>query len=127
MDHLNTMKASSSGREINHNDTPNIFSLLDYEDGLLLSSSIDGNTFIPQLIDDYLKQKSIESLRGILSFNDLNESQENTYKLRKFNFNNIKYHNTELEIIDTSFTKGLYKKFESLPDDSGWRNPYICT
>ncbi len=120
------MKMFLSDYKTNYNGTPNIFGLMGYEVGLILTNCIDSNNSIPTLINECLKSKQIDSPRGTLAFNSFNESQVNRFKLRKFNFNKIKYHNTVIETIDTSFTEGLYQKFESLPD-SGWRNPYICT
>lgn len=121
------METFLSDYKTSYTDNPNIFSLLGYEVGLILSNCIDdGYTTIPALISECLKTRRIESPRGTLSFNDINASQVTTYKLRKFNFDNIQYHNTVIETIDISKLKNLHQQFLDIPL-AGWRNPYICT
>lgn len=112
--------------QTHYEDAPNIMGLLGFEVGLLISNCMNNNERIPSKIGEYFSTQHIESPRGTLSFNAHNESQVKKFKLRKFNFNQVKYHNTVTETMDVSFIEELYEKFETLPDSS-WKNPYICT
>lgn len=86
---------------------------LDFLNGLKLSLS-------------NLKDKNIDSPRGELTYYNYNESEISDFKLRKFNYNKIKYHNTVIETLEMTISDKTYQKFEDLPL-SGWKNLYICT
>lgn len=109
-----------------HENAPNIMGLLGFEVGLTISGCINSEGKIASKLKDELRQKLIDTPRGALIYNDMNESQLDTFKLRKFQFNKVKYHNTVIDTIDASFSENLYSEFENLPY-SGWQNPYICT
>lgn len=122
-DEIPEMKSFISDYKANFSATPNIFGLLGYEVGLILTNWLESNQ---GLITECLKTKSIASPRGTLKFNSFNDSQVANYKLRKFNFNQIKYHNTVIDTMESSIIDDLYLKFSDLPL-TGWKNPYICT
>ena len=112
--------------EQDYKDAPNIFGLLGFEVGLTIAHCVTEEGKIYPKLSETLQQKTIDTPRGTLLYNAMNESHVNTFKLRKFNFNKTKYHNTVIDTIDTSFSEKLYSEFESIPF-TGWQNPYICT
>jgi branched-chain amino acid transport system substrate-binding protein len=120
------MKEFLSSYEQAYSEAPNIMSLLGYETGLTISTSISSHGKITPKLKEVVQQKIIETPRGSLTYNDFNESQLENFKLRKFQFNQVKYHNTVVNNIDASFSEKLYKEFEEVPYH-GWQNPYICT
>lgn len=120
------MKAFISRLKEEYNDLPNIMSLLGYEIGQIIAEALNATEGIPAKLGEYFKNKTIDSPRGALTFNTYNESQVDSFKIRKFNFNKIRYHNSVIGIIDTSSMGDLHSKFQSSPY-SGWQNPYICT
>jgi len=109
-----------------YEESPNIMGLLGYESGQVLLESCTAEGKINHKLSEVLKNKVINSPRGKISFNAMNESQTESFKLRTFNFNKKRYHNTVINEFDTSFTEELYSEFESIPF-TGWMNPYICT
>ncbi len=109
-----------------YDELPNIMSLLGYEIGQIVAEALNATDGIPAKLSEYFKNKTIDSPRGTLTFNTYNESQVDSFKIRKFNFNKIRYHNSVIGIIDTSSMGDLHSKFQSSPY-SGWQNPYICT
>ena len=109
-----------------YNVSPNIMSLLGYETGQLVLKLVDETGNIPVNIGDVIQDKTINTPRGEIIFNDINESLAKEQKIRKFDFNQITYHNTVIDHIDLTDSKNLHKMFADLPY-SGWLNPYICT
>ena len=109
-----------------YEELPNIIGLLGFEVGLTMLEIINSKGKIEVPLSDALNKKSIDSPRGKLTYNCMNESQTASFKLRKFNFNKTTYHNTVIENIDASFFENLYSEFEEIPY-TGWLNPYICT
>jgi branched-chain amino acid transport system substrate-binding protein len=112
--------------KLTHEEQPNIISLLGYETALIVTHCINENKQIISKIADYLQNKPVGTPRGKLTFNSFNESQVQSFKIRKFVFNENNYHNITADSIDASFNEGLYLQFQDLPL-SGWQNPYICT
>jgi len=109
-----------------YNEQPNIMSLLGYETGQLVLELIDEYGNIPANIGDVIQDKTINTPRGEIIFNDINESLAKEQKVRKFDFNQITYHNAVVDHIDLTNSKNLHEMFADLPY-SGWLNPYICT
>lgn len=109
-----------------YEENPNIMGLLGFEVGLTVASCVSSEGKIAAKLKNTLQQKTINSPRGILKYNDLNESQVARFKLRKFQFNKTEYHNKVVDTHDASFSEKLYDEFEKLPY-TGWQNPYICT
>jgi len=109
-----------------YEEAPNIMGLLGFEAGLTLSNCISSEAKIASKLADTLQNKTIMTPRGNLQYNDFNESQIDSFKVREFKYNNTKYHNTVVDTLDTSFSETLYASFENLPNP-GWQNPYICT
>ncbi len=120
------MKKFLSDFKTTYEKDPNIFNLLGYEIGTTVSHCLQEDGSIVSEIKTHLNTKTIDSPRGELTYNKYNESEISDFKLRKFNYNNIKYHNTVIETLDTKISDKTYQKFEDLPL-SGWKNPYICT
>ena len=109
-----------------YEDAPNIIGLLGYEVGLTLLACISSEGKIASNLSETLQGKTINTPRGPLKYNKMNESQIEKFKLRKFQFNETKYHNTVVDTLDASYSEELYKEFEGLPEPA-WHNPYICT
>ena len=109
-----------------YEDAPNIIGLLGYEVGLTLLACISSEGKIASNLSQTLLNKTINTPRGPLKYNKMNESQIEKFKLRKFQFNETKYHNTVVDTLDASYSEELYKEFEGLPEPA-WHNPYICT
>ena len=109
-----------------YENSPNIFSLLGYETGLLITKSLNPKGKIPLKVSESVKFKKIQTPRGELTFNNFNESQITQFKLREFIFINTNYQNKVIETIDASISESLNEKFKEFPL-SGWKNPYICT
>lgn len=109
-----------------YESNPNIMGLLGYEVGLTIAQCITPQGSINAKLTEAMKGKSIETPRGRLSYNHMNESQVDSFLVRKFQFNQTKYHNHVAESLDASSTHDLYAEFEPLPF-TGWQNPYICT
>ena len=120
------MKEFLSDFKITHVKDPNIFNLLGYEVGTTITHCLKDDGSIASEIKTHLNLKNIDSPRGELTYNNYNESEISDFKLRKFNYNKIKYHNTVIEILETTISDKTYQKFEDL-QLSGWKNPYICT
>lgn len=109
-----------------HEAVPNIISLLGYEAGLTVSSCISSEGKIAAKLSESLQNKAIATPRGELNYNAMNESQLEAFKLRKFQFNETKYHNTVIDSIGAAVSEKLYQDFQELPEPA-WQNPYICT
>ncbi len=109
-----------------HQTAPNIMHLLGYEMGQLMASLYTEYECIPNDISEKLRNLTTDSPRGVLTYNSYGESQVDSFKIRKFNFNEVRYHNTVVDTMDTSITANLYSRFEAL-EYGGWQNPYICT
>lgn len=105
---------------------PNIIHLLGYEIGQVTCELLKEHDTIPTDISEKLKDLTMDSPRGSLTYNNYGESQVDSFKIRKFNFNEVRYHNTVVGTIDASLTEDLYSRFEE-QDYGGWLNPYICT
>lgn len=105
---------------------PDIIALMGYETGLMIRATVLDDGTIKKDIGQYLNETSLASPRGALSFNSYHESQVDSYKIRAFKYNKVRYHNHVIGSLDASFTKELNELFEASPY-SGWRNPYICT
>jgi len=109
-----------------YEDAPNIIGLLGFEAGLTISYCISSEGTIASKLADTLQEKSLETPRGNLQYNILNESQIGTFKVRKFQYNKTKYRNPVIDTMDALFSETLYEIFENLPNPA-WQNPYICT
>ena len=108
-------------------EDPNVMNLLGFEVGLMISECLMENDSIPKQIGTYFSTRSIKTPRGTIRFNERNESEVDTFKIRQFNYNQVKYHNTVVGSLEVSaITDGLYDKLGMLPDPT-WKNPYICT
>lgn len=105
---------------------PNIMGLLGFETGTTVLHCLTTENKVNPELTKAVQGLKIKSPRGTLFYNHMNEAQTDTFKLRKFLFNNSKYTNGVIETIDTSFTEELYSEYENIPY-TGWRNPYICT
>lgn len=105
---------------------PNIMGLLGFETGTtVLHCFSSQNKVIPE-ITNAVRGIKIETPRGTLFYNSMNEAQTDSFKLRRFQFDNSKYTNPVVDIINNSFTEELYSEYENIPY-TGWQNPYICT
>ena len=104
----------------------NIISLMGFEAGNTIVEIISSEGTIMARLEDALNGKSIESPRGLLRYNSFNESQLDEFKIRKFEFNEVQYHNNITGTIDSSFTEKLQEELKDLPAN-GWQNPYLCT
>lgn len=120
------MKNFLTSYQQNYDDSPNIMGLLGYEVGITVGNCITSEGKVASKLADTLQQKTLETPRGTLRYNSYNESQVDTFKLRKFEFNKTKYHNTVIDTVDTSFSETMNSDLENLPYN-GWQNPYICT
>ena len=125
-DESDSMQAFVKNYTKDFENAPNIMGLLGFEVGLTISSCITSEGSIASKLTEMLQDKTIKTPRGTLKYNAMNESQIDTLKLRKFQFNKVKYHNTIIDTLDASYAAELYETFEELPY-SGWQNPYICT
>ena len=105
---------------------PNIMALLGFEVGLTVSECTSEEGKIEAKLCNSMRNKAIDSPRGTLTYNAMNESQVESFKLREFKFNKINYHNIVVDSLDASFSEKLYSEFEPIPY-TGWQNPYICT
>lgn len=108
------------------NSPPNIFGLLGFEIGHTVKHMLDTHGHIPKKLQTELQTIALESPRGMLHYNSNGESQVETLKIRNFNFNQVRYHNTVIDSLPTLSAEDLYPKFEAVAY-SGWQNPYICT
>ena len=120
------MKAFIEESKSAYNKPPNIMGLLGYEIGQALAMTINTHEGIPANFSEAFKKYPLDSPRGTLTYNKYNESQVDSFKIRKFQFNQVGYHNVVIETMDASFSENLYSKFEEQPY-AGWQNPYICT
>lgn len=107
-------------------ETPNIFSLLGDEVGLILLHCLQNGGSIPAQIGAYFSNKTLFTPRGELRFSKYNESIPQLFKLRKLEQTEGNFQNALMEVLDSSFSEIIYKKMEELPY-TGWKNPYICT
>jgi len=109
-----------------YEDTPNCIGILGFEVGLTISNCITAEGTVPAKLADAFQNKSIDTPRGQLRYNMLNESQIETFKVREIQYNKTKYQSAIVDTIDASFSETLYEVFENLPHPA-WQNPYICT
>ena len=109
-----------------HEEKPTIISLMGYEVGLTLALCVSSEGKITKKLTEAVQNKNISTPRGILKYNGSNESQVESFKLRKFQFNKTSYHNIVIETLDASFSENLYEVYEERAY-TGWKNPYICT
>lgn len=107
-------------------ETPNIFSLLGDEVGIILLNCLQKESSIPDQIGAYYSTKMLLTPRGELRFSIYNESIPRFFKLRKLEGTKGNYQNAVLEVLESSFSDSIYNKMEELPY-TGWKNPYICT
>jgi branched-chain amino acid transport system substrate-binding protein len=114
------------GYKSKYDESPNIFSLLGDEVGLILSYCLQQENSIPYQIGNYFSNKTLFTSRGELRFSEYYESIPLYFKLRKFQSIEDNHQNKVIEVIDSSFSDIIYKKMEELPY-TGWKNPYICT
>ncbi len=123
-DELDSMTSFNEKYEESHGKTPNIMALLGYEAGLLIDANgKDGQLKLPNGFDYAMR---ITSPRGEVRFNSFGESETPVHKLRKFEYNETKYHNNNIEVLTASQFDEMYQKFEDI-QYTGWMNPYICT
>lgn len=109
-----------------HAEPPNIFGLLGYETGLLINHCLMTEGSIPAQIGEFFMNKTLETPRGPLVFNAYHDSYLKNLKVRKFQYNQTKYHNWVIDNLESIPPEELYQAGEELPY-SGWQNPYICT
>ncbi|MBT8262230.1 MAG: ABC transporter substrate-binding protein [Bacteroidia bacterium] len=109
-----------------YENNPNIIALMGYEIGLTLLHCVSSDGKVPSKLEEALKNKKINSPRGTLVYNERNESEIDSFKVRKFEYNKTVYHNNVIDSLDASFSATLYETFKDLPN-VGWQNPYICT
>lgn len=109
-----------------YEDKPTIIGLLGYEVGITLIKCISLEGKVPSKLKDIIEGENWETPRGLISYDIRNESQVLTYKMRKFEFNKVGYHNLVVDTFETHINQELYQKFEELPSVT-WHNPYICT
>ncbi len=107
-------------------NSPNIFALMGYEAGQIISVCLEKDKNIPSKIGEFVSSMVIDSPRGKISFNRFNETQISLNKIKLFYFDEIQHKNKVVKTIDSSFQEELYEKFQNHPD-SGWQNPYIIT
>jgi branched-chain amino acid transport system substrate-binding protein len=103
-----------------------VISLLGYEVGLTLGECLTTEGTLIARLEDALIGKSMHTPRGMLKYNLFNESQIDEFKIRKFEFNEVQYHNNITGTINSSFTEKLQEELKELPAN-GWQNPYLCT
>jgi len=120
------MKEFVTEYDSSYDGKPTIIGLLGYEVGITLSECISSEGKVPSELVEFFKGKSWEAPRGVISYGTRNESQVTNYKMRKFEFNEVGYHNLVVENLDAQIDKKLYEKLEDLPAVA-WHNPYICT
>lgn len=108
-----------------HLEKPNIFSLMGFEIGQTILAATQIGKWGPK-ISEALKGKKIDSPRGKLFYNDANESQLETFKVRSLRFEEGVIRNDIIKTINISENNFDYSKFEEIPY-TGWQNPYICT
>ncbi|QIE58285.1 ABC transporter substrate-binding protein [Rasiella rasia] len=125
-DETEAMKTFQKEFEAQYDDAPNIISLLGYEAGLTLMTCISSEEKLEKNLEAAIKNKTIDSPRGKILFNSLNESQPEAFLLRKLEFINNEIQNNVVETFDVNFLEGLYSEFEEVAY-TGWHNPYICT
>ncbi|NNE27170.1 MAG: ABC transporter substrate-binding protein [Saprospiraceae bacterium] len=125
-DETDLMRSFNTKYTDHYKDEPNIIALMGYEAGLIIDTTLKHNTSMTPQIGEYMRSQHINSPRGTFSFNSYNEPQIDIFKIRKFNFNNVKFHNTVIDTMELPGIEKLYTKFETLPASS-WKNPYICT
>ena len=109
-----------------HSNPPTIFGLLGFEIGQTIKHLLDTHGHIPKNLQTKLQSIALDSPRGKLHYNSNGESQVASFKIRNFNFNQVRYHNTVVDSLPTVSAEDLYPKFEAVAY-SGWQNPYICT
>jgi hypothetical protein len=120
------MKEFDTEYHSTYDGKPTIIGLLGYEVGITLSECISSEGKVPSKLVEFFEGKNWETPRGLLSYGIRNESQVANYKMRKFEFNEVGYHNLVVENIDAQIDQELYEKLEKLPAVA-WHNPYICT
>lgn len=120
------MKEFLSAYSSEYKQDPNLFSLLGYESGLATSRAMKFGDSEIGPIGKILKGRTINSPRGEITYNNYHESQADSFKIREFNYNEIRYHNHVIGTVDTPVKEEIYDLFENIPY-TGWRNPYICT
>lgn len=109
-----------------YSEAPNIMGLLGYEAGILVKNCMENHNGIPSKIAELLVKETINTPRGLLAFTSLYESYVPQLKVRKFQFNQTKYHNRIIDYLESPTPEQLNQDMEELPY-SGWQNPYICT
>lgn len=109
-----------------YDENPNIMALLGYEVGLTLAACITSEGKLEKKLEEAVAGKIIETPRGKLHYNKMNEAQVETMKWRAFEYNKEEYHNSVTETFDASFVTELYEEFEAL-GNVAWHNPYIIT
>ncbi len=109
-----------------YEEKPGIFALLGHECQAILKECLADNDRIPKEIGRFLQERSLNTPRGKITFNTYGESQPEYFKLRKFEFNKVQYHNTVVDTIENKNSVLLNEHFEG-QQFSGWTNPYICT
>ena len=109
-----------------YDEQPNSIGLLGFEVGVTLSKCITSEGKITAAMGTIREKLSWESPRGTLSYSSRNESQVASFKVRKFQFKDGKYHNEITETIEATIDEVVYQQLEELQNVS-WHNPYICT
>ncbi len=125
-DELPEMQNFNKDYKKTHEVLPNIISLLGFEAGLTITHCISSEGKMASKLAEVLQNKTLETPRGKLTYNAMNESQLETFKLRQFHFNKTKYRNAMIDTIDAIYSGKLYEEFQELPEPA-WQNPYLCT
>lgn len=109
-----------------YGNSPNIFALMGFETGQIISVCLGTDNKIPSKIGEFVSSLVIDSPRGEIIFNRFNETQISLNKIKHFLFDETQYKNTVVKTLNSSFQEELYEKFQNYPE-SGWHNPYIIT
>lgn len=123
---LPQMKSFSSHYADSYSSSPNLFALMGYEAGQIISVSMGKDKKMPPGIAEVVAPLVIDSPRGKIIFDRFHETQISLNRIKQFLFDETKYKNTVVKTVDASFREELYEKFQNFPN-SGWHNPYIIT
>jgi branched-chain amino acid transport system substrate-binding protein len=120
------MQGFASDYQATYDRFPNIIGLLGFEAGLTTSECITSEGKIQAKLKEAVQGKTFHTPRGKIHYNRFNESQIDSYKVRSFDFNKVRYHNNLIDSIEGSFVEELQDNLKDLPYN-GWQNPYLCT
>ncbi|MFC0779673.1 ABC transporter substrate-binding protein [Flavobacterium sp. HJSW_4] len=119
----------TSGYKDVYDENPTLFSILGYENGLILKNILlNANNLKTSSLIDEMHKLDIEGPRGTIRFDEnTNRTKFNhyIYQLNLDSFNNISFRKIETLVNDGDFIKA----FASLPKPDhigGWDNAYLC-